>query len=68
LIGVILPPEMDPLLLFSFYFILYLSQRDLRQVNFLPVSVNLNPLFFFRYTLYGEMVLIFAEPGLEVLA
>jgi hypothetical protein len=36
--------------------------------SFMAVSVNLTPLFFFSYTLYGEMVLIFAEPGLEVLA
>jgi hypothetical protein len=54
---------MEPLLLFSFCCLLYVLQ----QVSFLPVSVNFTPLFFFRYT-YGETVLIFAEPGLEVLA
>jgi len=59
---------MDPLLLFSLCCLLYFSQRDLRQVSLLPVSVNFTLLFFFRYTLYGETVLILAEPGLEVLA
>lgn len=68
LLGVILPPEMDPLLLFSFCCLLYFSQRELRQVSFLPVSLNFTPPFFFTYTLYGETVLIFVESGLEVLA
>jgi hypothetical protein len=54
---------------FFFFFLLpVFLATGLVTGSFLAVSVNLTPLFFFRYTLYGEMVLIFAEPGLEVLA
>jgi hypothetical protein len=35
-----------PHLLFSFYCILCFSQRDLRQVSFLPLSVGSIPVFF----------------------
>jgi hypothetical protein len=40
LIGLIVPQARGPVLLFSFCCVLCFSQRDLRQVHFLHVSVN----------------------------
>ena len=76
LIGLLLPLEMCPVLLFPFCCLLCLSQRDVGQVSFLRVGklhpsflfqfrLNFIPLFFSNSALYGEAVMIFAEPGLE---
>ena len=61
LIAILFPPKRGHLYLFSLFCILCFSKKDLRQVSFLPVSVDCTPLFFSNSTLYGERV--FAELG-----
>jgi hypothetical protein len=68
LIGLIVPQEIGPVLLFYFCCILYFSQRDLRQVHFLPASVNFISFLFSSSTVYGETFMIFVKPGPEDLA
>ena len=68
LIGLIVPQERGPVLFFSFCRVLCFSQRDLRQVHFLPASVNFIPFSFSSSTVYGETFMFFAKPGPEELA
>jgi len=53
---------------FPFCCRLCFTQRDLRQVSFLPSSVDCSLVFFSTSSLYTEKVVVFAEPGLVDLA
>ena len=53
LLGLIVPQERGPVLLFSFCCVPCFSQRDLRQIHFLPVSVKCIRFFFWSPTVYG---------------
>lgn len=68
LIGLLFPPETHPLLLISFCFTLCFSQTDSRHVCFLPESVDSPPVFFSNSAVYGQMLMIYADPGPEDLA
>jgi hypothetical protein len=67
-IGLFFPPARRPLLLLSFSCTLCFSQTDLRHVRFLHALLGCTPVFFSNSAFYGQMVLIYAEPGPEDLA
>ena len=68
LIGLLFLPERDPLLLFYFRCMLCFSKRGLGQARPFPVSVDCTAVFFSNSALYGQTVMIFAEPGLADIA